>query len=143
MAYFPTRSGGIATPPCAFASDRAYPVVSWTGRGSAAGRSLHKVRHGCRPYPPFDQVQDRPVPSRARVPSTTVYRPRRPEKTVVYQLRPGALGGWLARVREAEPDGDPIPRFIERDCASKVTSSAGSWPTASPARIVGIADTMP
>jgi hypothetical protein len=25
------------------------------------------------------------------------------------------LETWLARVREAEPDGDPIPRFVERD----------------------------
>jgi hypothetical protein len=32
MAYFRTRSGGTATPPCAFASERAYPVVSSKAR---------------------------------------------------------------------------------------------------------------
>jgi hypothetical protein len=52
---------------------------------------------------------------RAARPPTAVYRPRRPEKTVVYQLVQGHLESWLARVREAEPDGDPIPRFVERD----------------------------
>jgi hypothetical protein len=26
-----------------------------------------------------------------------------------------ALEAWLARVREAEPDRDPIPGFVERD----------------------------
>jgi hypothetical protein len=42
-------------------------------------------------------------------------RPRRPEKTVVYQLVQEHLETWLACMREAEPDGDPIPRFVERD----------------------------
>jgi hypothetical protein len=37
---------------------------------------------------------------RAARPFTTVYRPRRPEKTVVYQLVQGHLETWLARVRE-------------------------------------------
>jgi hypothetical protein len=44
-----------------------------------------------------------------------VYRPRRPEKTVVYQLVQEHLEIWLARVREADPDGDPIPHFVEQD----------------------------
>jgi hypothetical protein len=47
--------------------------------------------------------------------STTVYRSRRPEKTVVYQVVQGHFETWLARVREADPDGDPIPRVVERD----------------------------
>jgi hypothetical protein len=53
--------------------------------------------------------------SRAACSSTTVYRPRRPEKTVVYQVVQGHLETWPARMREAEPDGDPVPRFVERD----------------------------
>lgn len=52
---------------------------------------------------------------RAAHSSITVYRPRRPEKTVVYQVVQQNLETWLARVREAEPDRDPIPRFVERD----------------------------
>ncbi|MGH8565073.1 MAG: hypothetical protein ACREXW_13705 [Gammaproteobacteria bacterium] len=52
---------------------------------------------------------------RAARSSTTVYRPRRPEKTVVYQVVQKHLETWLAHTREAEPDGDPVPRFVERD----------------------------
>ncbi len=52
---------------------------------------------------------------RAACSATTVYRPRRPEKTVVYQVVQGHLEPWLAHTREAEPDGHPVPRFVERD----------------------------
>jgi hypothetical protein len=57
---------------------------------------------------------------RASRPSTAVYRPRRPEKTVVYQLVREHLEMWLARVRESEPDCDPIPRFVERDLSKNL-----------------------
>jgi hypothetical protein len=54
-------------------------------------------------------------PSGAARHSATAYRPRRPEKTVVYQLVRQNLETWLAQTREADPDGDPVPRFVERD----------------------------
>jgi hypothetical protein len=44
---------------------------------------------------------------RASRPSTTVYRPRRPEKAVVYQVVQQHLETWLAQAREAGPDSDP------------------------------------
>jgi hypothetical protein len=84
----------------------AYPVAPSTGRHLLPGTRL--------------TVYDRSaIPTCALPPaarhSTTVYRLRRPEKTVVYQLVQEHLETWLARVREAEPDGDPIPDFVERD----------------------------
>jgi hypothetical protein len=45
----------------------------------------------------------------------TVYRPRRPERTVVYQVLQQHLETWLAQVRIAELDDDPVPPFVERD----------------------------
>ena len=48
-------------------------------------------------------------------PSTAVYLPRRPEKTVVYQVVQQHLETWLAQAREADPNSDPIRRFVERD----------------------------
>jgi hypothetical protein len=62
-----------------------------------------------------------PIPScalaRTARPFTAVYRPRRPEKIVVYQVVQQHLETWLAQAREADPDSDPIPRFVERICA--------------------------
>jgi hypothetical protein len=46
---------------------------------------------------------------RASPPATAVYRPRRPEKTVFYQVVQPHLETWLARVREADPDHGPLP----------------------------------
>ncbi len=44
-----------------------------------------------------------------------VYQRRRPEKTVAYQVVQQHLETWLARQREANPDDDPIPAYVERD----------------------------
>ena len=46
---------------------------------------------------------------------TGVYRRRRPEHTVLYQVVQSHLESWLAHHREAEPDDDPIPWYVERD----------------------------
>jgi hypothetical protein len=64
---------------------------------------------------------------RAARPSTAVYPSRRPEKTVVYQVVQQNLETWLARVREAEPDRDPIPRFVERDLRKYLDVDPGPW----------------
>jgi hypothetical protein len=34
---------------------------------------------------------------------------------VVYQVVQQNLETWLTQAREADPDSDPIPRFVERD----------------------------
>src|SRR3990170_691587 len=44
-----------------------------------------------------------------------VYRRRRPERTALYRLVQQHLETWLARRREGEPDGVPIPRYVERE----------------------------
>jgi hypothetical protein len=54
-------------------------------------------------------------PRSASLAATAVYQPRRPEKTVVYRVVQQHLETWLAQVRVAEPDSDPVPPFIERD----------------------------
>jgi len=46
---------------------------------------------------------------------TGVYRRRRPERTVLYQVVQCHLESWLAQYREAEPGHDPIPWCVERD----------------------------
>ncbi len=46
---------------------------------------------------------------------TGVYRRRRPEHTVLYQVVQSHLESWLAHHREAEPHDDPIPWYVERD----------------------------
>lgn len=97
----------IATSLDAPASEMAYPVAPSTeGTCCPALDSQHTTRRSAIPTCA--------LPRAARH-STMVYRPRRPEKTVIYQLVQEHLETWLARVREAEPDGDPIPRFVERD----------------------------
>lgn len=42
-----------------------------------------------------------------------VYRRRRPERTALYRLVQQHLESWLARRREGDADGAPIPRHIE------------------------------
>ena len=42
------------------------------------------------------------------------YRPRRPERTVLYQVVQIHLETFLSRLREADPDADPVPRHVER-----------------------------
>jgi len=50
-----------------------------------------------------------------------VYRRRRPERTVVYQLVQQELETWLATRREADPDYDPIPHYVEQDLRRYLT----------------------
>ena len=47
--------------------------------------------------------------------TTLVYRRRRPERTVLYRMVQQHLESWLAARREADPDGVPIPRHVERE----------------------------
>ena len=44
-----------------------------------------------------------------------VYRRRRPERTVLYEAVRQDLETWLARSREACPDDDPIPGWVEEE----------------------------
>ncbi|TAK53802.1 MAG: hypothetical protein EPO25_09480 [Gammaproteobacteria bacterium] len=44
-----------------------------------------------------------------------VYRRRRPERTALYRLVQQHLETWLARRRERDADGAPIPRHVERE----------------------------
>ncbi len=44
-----------------------------------------------------------------------VYRRRRPERTILYQVVQCHLESWLAQHREADPDHDPVPWYVERD----------------------------
>jgi len=47
--------------------------------------------------------------------SPGVYQRRRPERTVPCQAVQEHLETWLARQREADTEGDPIPAYVERD----------------------------
>jgi hypothetical protein len=44
-----------------------------------------------------------------------VYQPRRPENTIAYQVVQRHLETWLERAKCADPDGDAIPEYVERD----------------------------
>ena len=46
---------------------------------------------------------------------TSVYRRRRPERTVLYQVVQHNLESWLAQLRETAPDNDPIPWYVGQD----------------------------
>lgn len=52
---------------------------------------------------------------------TAVYPPRRPERTVVYQVVQHPLETWLEATRGRHPDGEPVPRYIERDFRQYLT----------------------
>jgi hypothetical protein len=43
-----------------------------------------------------------------------VYRPRHPEQTALYRLVQENLETYLSANREACPDTDPIPTYVER-----------------------------
>jgi hypothetical protein len=47
--------------------------------------------------------------------TTLIYRRRRPERAVLYRLVQQHLETYLTARREADPDGVPIPRHIERE----------------------------
>jgi len=58
-----------------------------------------------------------PLPSRqaeaAGAPAR--YRRRRPEKAIAYKVVQQHLETWLATHREAKPDDEPIPSYVEGD----------------------------
>jgi len=43
-----------------------------------------------------------------------IYRPRRPQDTALYSVIQHNLETWLAARREADPEQDPIPPYVER-----------------------------
>lgn len=47
--------------------------------------------------------------------TTLVCRRRRPERTVLYRMVQQHLEPLLTARREADPDGVPIPRHVERE----------------------------
>jgi len=50
------------------------------------------------------------------VPETTgIYQPRRPQESDVYRVVQHNLESWLVAAREASPDSDPIPGYVERE----------------------------
>ncbi|OQX32104.1 MAG: hypothetical protein B0D96_03155 [Candidatus Sedimenticola endophacoides] len=48
-------------------------------------------------------------------PEPRIYQRRRPERLAAYQAVQHHLEIWLAQQREASPDDDPVPRYVERD----------------------------
>jgi len=65
------------------------------------------------------------APASARPAATTsrtaVYQPRRPERTVVYQVVQRHLETWLEETRGRDPDGEPVPAYIEQDFRKYLT----------------------
>ena len=47
--------------------------------------------------------------------ATRVYQRRQPERTTAYQIVQYHLETWLTTIREADPDGNPIPYYVEHD----------------------------
>jgi hypothetical protein len=45
---------------------------------------------------------------------TALYRPRRPHETILFQTILEHLETWLATLREADPDDDPVPAHVEQ-----------------------------
>ena len=45
--------------------------------------------------------------------TTAPYKPRRPQDTILYRVVQENLEDFLAREREACPDDDPIPAYVE------------------------------
>ena len=55
-----------------------------------------------------------PCPSSPPDPDgTALYRPRRPRETILFQTILEHLETYLATLREADPDDDPIPGYLE------------------------------
>ncbi len=44
-----------------------------------------------------------------------IYQRRKPERTAAYQVVQYHLETWLDTTREANPDYQPIPQYVERD----------------------------
>lgn len=85
------------------------------GQGSVVGCSLHRIRIRMSATPALRPAsrQACALPRAAR-PSATVYRPRRPEKTVVYQET------WLAQAREADQDKGWVVVRLGNGSAAKI-----------------------
>jgi hypothetical protein len=47
--------------------------------------------------------------------SIRVYRPRRPQRTVLYEVSQHHFETWLALQREGDPWQERVPVFAERD----------------------------
>jgi hypothetical protein len=45
--------------------------------------------------------------------TTGIYKPRRPQETALYRIVRQNLESWLAARREADPDKDPVPKYVE------------------------------
>jgi len=50
-----------------------------------------------------------------------VYQPRRPERTVVYQVVQRHLETWLELARASDGGEDPVPSYVERDFRQYLT----------------------
>jgi hypothetical protein len=59
-------------------------------------------------------------PGIAGAPLGSEHRPRRPERTLLYQLVAEHWPAWLTARRAADPDGDGVPPFIEKEFDSYV-----------------------
>ena len=47
--------------------------------------------------------------------ATRVYQRRQPERTAAYQIVQHHLETWLCTAREADPDENPVPYYVEHD----------------------------
>jgi DNA-directed RNA polymerase subunit RPC12/RpoP len=56
-----------------------------------------------------------PLPPPKKPHSTRVYRPRRPQRTVLYSVVQHHFETWLALQREDDPWQERVPGFVERD----------------------------
>ncbi|MFH1435671.1 MAG: transposase [Pseudomonadota bacterium] len=50
-----------------------------------------------------------------------IYKPRRPQETVLYRTIQENLETWLTTVREADPDSDPVPSYVENEFRKTLT----------------------
>ena len=53
--------------------------------------------------------------------ATGIYKPRRPREGVAYRTVQQYLESWLAALREAYPDLDPVPGYVERELRKFLT----------------------
>ncbi len=45
--------------------------------------------------------------------TTGIYKPRRPQETALYRIIQQNLETWLAACREANPEDEPVPKYVE------------------------------
>jgi len=58
---------------------------------------------------------DSPTAARQDGQSNAIYQRRRRERTVICRIVQHHLESWFARRREADPDGEFIPSYVERN----------------------------